>query len=150
MPTRLFRNLSLWSVGIIWALAGVSKLIDPLLGSSPNQQVTWASSFPNSLMVLIAILEVVLALLIFARFRWTPILVGSVMLTSFMIALWVWPLDYQQPCGCFGKIKLFDAIDPVAKVIVFSGLNALAAALTWVCQVDKGAHDNERPEKLAV
>jgi len=48
MPARLFRNLSLWSIGIIWALAGVSKLIDPLLGSTTNQQVTWASSFPNA------------------------------------------------------------------------------------------------------
>ncbi len=101
-------------------------------------------------MVSIAILECVIALLIFARFRWTPLIAGSVLLSAFLVALWIWPMDYQQPCGCFGKIELFHTIDPVSKIIVFGGLNTLAAALTWVCQVDKGTHEKEHPEMLSI
>jgi len=100
-------------------------------------------------MISVAIFECVIAVLIFARFRWIPIALGSVMLSSFMIALWIWPPAYQQPCGCFGKVEIFDTIDPVAKIILFSGLNALAAALTWVCQVDKGTNKKEHLEMLS-
>ncbi len=125
MIGRVFRNLLLWGIGMIWALAGVSKLLGPFLSSDANPQPTWASSFPNGLTVSIAILECVIALLIFARFRWTPLIAGSVLLSAFLVALWIWPMDYQQPCGCFGKIEIFHTIDPVSKIIVFGGLNTL-------------------------
>ncbi len=148
MIGRVCCNLLLWAIGILWALAGVSKLIDPLWGSDANQQATWASSFPHSLMILVALFECVIALLIFARFRWIPLIAGSVLLSAFLAALWIWPMDYQQPCGCFGKIELFHAIDPVSKIIAFGGLNTLAAALTWACQADRGTHKKEHPEML--
>lgn len=132
MLIALARNLILWSVGLLWAVAGISKLVGLMQGSPQSGQVTWLSSFPVGLMVTVSILECMIAALIFARFRWAPIISGSALLVSFIIALWIWPPEYQQPCGCFGKIKVFDATDPVAKIIAFGGLHTLAAVLIWV------------------
>lgn len=145
MLTRLYRNLTLWLIGVVWALAGISKLIDPLLNSADIQIVTWASSFPNAIIISVAIFECIIAIGIFARFRWVPIILGSFLLTSFMISLWIWPPEYQQPCGCFGIVELFDTIDPVSKIIVFGGLHTLAAALIWVSQPSGVSIKKEHP-----
>lgn len=142
MMFRVARTMTLWIVGGIWALAGVSKLVELFADSTGGlQEATWVSSFPSGLMIGIALLECAVGVLVFAGKQWVAILLGSSLLSAFIVALWIWPMDYQQSCGCFGEIPLLDEIDPMAKIIFFAGFHVLAAAMLWNGRIKTASRD---------
>ncbi len=115
-------------LSIYWAIAGVSKAIGVLLGTLPESG-TWASTFPGWTLLTLAIAECATAVLILSGKTVLGLVLGSLLLASFVVALAVWPPNEGQTCGCLGALPLFEQIDPFSKIVFFAGTHALLMAL---------------------
>ncbi len=130
----------LWIIGLIWAFAGVAKVLESVIGQAPEAQTaSWVSTFPSGLILFVSLIECGLAVLVFANRQWIAIIAGSLLLSSFTVALSVWPPALEQPCGCLGNIPILAEVDPLSKIIFFSGIHALTAALLWRGRIKKSA-----------
>lgn len=121
------------TIGLLWSIAGVSKLVELYGGvSAADNTQNWSSEFPVSSLIAIAFVECVIGALFIGRWMRSALLLSSLMLLAFLAALWVWPPDIEQHCGCFGSISLFDQVEPVVKVIFFAGLHSLAGVVSVI------------------
>lgn len=128
MKIHMLAVLLRCAIGLIWAIAGVSKLMELFGGTMSGDEMRWVSGFPAPLIFSVALAECLIATLFFGHWVRSALFLGTGLLLAFLAALWIWPPGSEEVCGCLGKISLLDGIDPVAKIIFFAGLHTLVAA----------------------
>ncbi len=116
-------------IGLAWALAGTGKLVSLITPQVPELS-SWVSEFPSILVVGVSIAEILAAVLIFAGRFLSGLVVGLGLLLSFAAALWIYPPQPLQTCGCFGSLPTPDWLSPAGRISLFGGIHAILIA--WI------------------
>jgi len=117
-----------WSLVLFWGFAGIGKLIELGTTADPATPTTWADQFGAPLIVVAAASEALAALLVFAGFTRTGLLLTLGLLATFSVALVVSPPEAGQACGCGGSVAI-DSADPLIRNAVLSAVTMLGLVL---------------------
>lgn len=117
------------ALAIVWATAGVSKLVQLVFRSTPPTTTnSWSDQFSPILTAPTSILEILVAIALIAGYRRAGLLIGLLMLASFSVAVVISPPQSGQSCGCLGDIAHIDAKYLLAHIVLLVGTHTLAWA----------------------
>ena len=119
-------------IALIWSTASIAKLSQIVLIHQKNTPETWEAGFDQRLILVILAAEAFAAICLIAGKYKIGLLVGFLLLSSFLTALVIAPPTPGQSCGCFGEVlKTTSATGVLAHITVLAGLQSLLASLTW-------------------
>jgi len=123
-------RIIVYTLAIVWGVAGIAKLVSislPALNQSPVPP--WSAQFPVALIVLVAIVEIILAIMLIAGHRKQGLIGGLILLTGFAAMVALFPPTPAQTCGCLGDLALLDADAMLSHIILLLGLHTLGYAM---------------------
>lgn len=120
---EILSRLPIAGVAVVWAVAALAKVL------TPADEQSWATEFPDWLMVGVVLIEASVPALIFAGRVRIGLLVGMFLLLAFVGALLLNPPSPGQSCGCGGAVSIATSpADIASHVFALGGLHLLAAA----------------------